>query len=96
MGIGIDRLSVAYDGQPVIDGLSLSIERGSLFTLLGRPFTGCVWLVRKLRSRDKSQVRPYVFLFLAIVVALALSARQAHAAAVGMNVSRIRTGLAPS
>jgi iron(III) transport system ATP-binding protein len=48
MGIRIDSLSVAYDGQSVIDGLSLSVERGSFFTLLGPSGCGKTTLLRAI------------------------------------------------
>ncbi len=48
MGIRIESLVVAYDSQPVIDGLSLSIEPGSFFTLLGPSGCGKTTLLRTI------------------------------------------------
>ena len=48
MGIRIESLVVAYDSQPVIDGLSLDIEPGSFFTLLGPSGCGKTTLLRTI------------------------------------------------
>ena len=48
MGIRIESLVVAYDSQPVIDGLSLDIEPGSFFTLLGPSGCGKTTLLRTM------------------------------------------------
>ena len=48
MGIRIDDLSVAYDGQPVVSHLSLSIPKGCFFTLLGPSGCGKTTLLRAL------------------------------------------------
>ncbi len=48
MGIHIDQLSVAYDGNPVISGLSLTIPKGCFFTLLGPSGCGKTTLLRTL------------------------------------------------
>lgn len=47
-GIHIDQLSVAYDGSLVIDQLSLTIERGTFFTLLGPSGCGKTTLLRTI------------------------------------------------
>ena len=48
MGIRIESLVVAYDSQPVIDGLSLDIEPGTFFTLLGPSGCGKTTLLRTI------------------------------------------------
>ena len=48
MGIRIDSLTVGYDGQAVIEDLSLSIERGAFFTLLGPSGCGKTTLLRTI------------------------------------------------
>ncbi|CAH1667777.1 Fe(3+) ions import ATP-binding protein FbpC [Hyphomicrobiales bacterium] len=48
MGITIEDLAVAYGGQRVIDGLALTIEPGSFFTLLGPSGCGKTTLLRTI------------------------------------------------
>ncbi|MGO4671948.1 ABC transporter ATP-binding protein [Bosea sp. 2YAB26] len=48
MGIAIENLAVAYGGQRVIDGLELTIEPGSFFTLLGPSGCGKTTLLRTI------------------------------------------------
>lgn len=48
MGIVIEDLAVAYGGQRVIDGLALTIEPGSFFTLLGPSGCGKTTLLRTI------------------------------------------------
>ncbi len=48
VGIRIEQLTVSYGTHRVIDGLSLSIEPGSLFTLLGPSGCGKTSLLRTL------------------------------------------------
>ena len=48
MGIHIEQLSVAYDGNPVISGLTLTIPKGCFFTLLGPSGCGKTTLLRTL------------------------------------------------
>lgn len=48
MGIAIEDLAVAYGGQRVIDGLELTIEPGSFFTLLGPSGCGKTTLLRTI------------------------------------------------
>lgn len=48
MRIAIDDLAVRYDQRRVIDGLSLTIESGSLFTLLGPSGCGKTTLLRAI------------------------------------------------
>ncbi len=48
MRIGIEDLSVAYDARRVIDGLSVAIEPGSVFTLLGPSGCGKTTLLRAI------------------------------------------------
>jgi iron(III) transport system ATP-binding protein len=48
MGIRIDDLVVSYGGQAVIDGLTLTIEPGSFFTLLGPSGCGKTTLLRTI------------------------------------------------
>jgi iron(III) transport system ATP-binding protein len=48
MRIAIDRLAVAYDERRVIDGLSLAIEPGTIFTLLGPSGCGKTTLLRAI------------------------------------------------
>jgi iron(III) transport system ATP-binding protein len=48
MRIAIDRLAVAYDDRRVIDGLSLAIEPGTIFTLLGPSGCGKTTLLRAI------------------------------------------------
>lgn len=46
MRIAIERLAVAYDARRVIDGLTVEIEPGSVFTLLGPSGCGKTTLLR--------------------------------------------------
>lgn len=48
MGIAIEDLAVAYGGTRVIDGLALTIEPGSFFTLLGPSGCGKTTLLRTI------------------------------------------------
>ena len=48
MGIRIEQLSAGYGREPVIDGLSLTIERGAFFTLLGPSGCGKTTLLRTI------------------------------------------------
>ena len=48
MRIGIEDLAVAYDARRVIDGLSVAIEPGSVFTLLGPSGCGKTTLLRAI------------------------------------------------
>ena len=48
MGIAIEDLAVAYGGQRVIDGLALTIEPGTFFTLLGPSGCGKTTLLRTI------------------------------------------------
>jgi len=48
MGIHIESLCIAYDRQRVIDGLTLDIKPGALFTLLGPSGCGKTTLLRSL------------------------------------------------
>jgi iron(III) transport system ATP-binding protein len=48
MKIAIDNIGVAYDGRRIIDGLSLTIEPGTFFTLLGPSGCGKTTLLRAL------------------------------------------------
>jgi iron(III) transport system ATP-binding protein len=48
VAIVIDKLGVAYGGNRVIDGLSLTIDSGSFFTLLGPSGCGKTTLLRAL------------------------------------------------
>lgn len=48
VAIVIDNLGVAYGGNRVVDGLSLTIENGSFFTLLGPSGCGKTTLLRAL------------------------------------------------
>ncbi|PZU90729.1 MAG: ABC transporter ATP-binding protein [Chelatococcus sp.] len=48
MGISVEDLSVSYGGQRVIDGLRLTIEQGSFFTLLGPSGCGKTTLLRTI------------------------------------------------
>ena len=48
MGIAIEDLAVAYGGNRVIDGLALTIESGSFFTLLGPSGCGKTTLLRTI------------------------------------------------
>lgn len=48
MRIAIDRLAVAYDDRRVVDGLSLTIDPGTIFTLLGPSGCGKTTLLRAI------------------------------------------------
>ena len=56
MGIRIESLTVAYDSQPVIQDLSLQIERGSFFTLLGPSGCGKTTLLRTIAGFVRASV----------------------------------------
>lgn len=48
MRIAIDRLAVAYDDRRVVDGLSLTIDPRTIFTLLGPSGCGKTTLLRAI------------------------------------------------
>jgi len=74
-----DRSDMATNLNDTIDSLFRGLVFvlidfiASLATLLARPISGAVILVRKLRSHDTNQVRPYVFLFLSFVLAFSVA-----------------------
>ena len=56
----VDRLTKAYDGQPAVDGLSFTVERGEVFGLLGPNGAGKTTTVETLegyRKPDDGTVR---------------------------------------
>lgn len=49
-GIEIKNLSFAYDGQSILDGIDLSIERGAIVTMLGPNGCGKTTLLKTLNG----------------------------------------------
>jgi ABC-2 type transport system ATP-binding protein len=57
--IHIDNLHKAYDGQPVLRGLSFSVEAGEIFGIAGRNGAGkttTIEILQGLRTRDSGRV----------------------------------------
>lgn len=59
IAIHIEDLHKSYDGQPVLRGLSFTVERGEIFGIAGRNGAGkttTVEILQGLRGRDRGQV----------------------------------------
>ena len=54
--LNIENLHYAYRGRPVLNGVNLHIERGTLLTLLGRNGAGTLLRQRKESKRKATAV----------------------------------------